>query len=434
MRWVFRLMAASAMVIACQSLAQAEAAGQHGSLGVMLAPVTPEEMNKAGLEQVQGGIAAQILPGGAAERAGIRAGDVIVSIDGQAVSSPQDIVQRLSAHLPGSQVAVTVLRRNGQSVDMHNLSATLGIATEMAPPPASPDRPVAKPPAAPSIAAGPGKPRSYLGVEFAPITPEAKARAGLVEVNGAIAAQVAPGSPAEQAGVRAGDFIVGIDDHGVASIEDILQRASNYAPGQSMTINLLRPNGRSVDLQKVPVILGRAPAAVAAAVQPGPRPAGPGAAGPTGRTNFADELADFGVAPKPSLESNVGSPTPTSIPGGQVITTGGLSGALKRGIPLLLIDALNDGGRGHPTLPNARKLPFAGEAGSFNDQTQQALAAVLGQFTGNRRDVPLVFFCLSAQCWESYNASLRAINLGFTNVLWYRGGLMAWQAAGLPVQ
>jgi 3-mercaptopyruvate sulfurtransferase SseA len=34
----------------------------------------------------------------------------------------------------------------------------------------------------------------------------------------------------------------------------------------------------------------------------------------------------------------------------------------------------------------------------------------------------------------SYNAALRAINLGYTNVLWYRGGIEAWQQAGLPVQ
>jgi hypothetical protein len=33
----------------------------------------------------------------------------------------------------------------------------------------------------------------------------------------------------------------------------------------------------------------------------------------------------------------------------------------------------------------------------------------------------------------SYNAALRAINLGYKNVLWYRGGIEAWQRAGLPL-
>ncbi len=39
---------------------------------------------------------------------------------------------------------------------------------------------------------------------------------------------------------------------------------------------------------------------------------------------------------------------------------------------------------------------------------------------------------LSRECWVSYNAALRAINAGYTNVLWYRGGIEAWKAAGLP--
>ena len=47
---------------------------------------------------------------------------------------------------------------------------------------------------------------------------------------------------------------------------------------------------------------------------------------------------------------------------------------------------------------------------------------------------PLVFFCEGAKCWESYNAALRALKIGFTRVYWYRGGLMAWQAADLPVK
>ena len=34
----------------------------------------------------------------------------------------------------------------------------------------------------------------------------------------------------------------------------------------------------------------------------------------------------------------------------------------------------------------------------------------------------------------SYNAALRAINAGYTNVKWYRGGIEAWKAAGLPTQ
>jgi PQQ-dependent catabolism-associated CXXCW motif protein len=56
----------------------------------------------------------------------------------------------------------------------------------------------------------------------------------------------------------------------------------------------------------------------------------------------------------------------------------------------------------------------------------------LNQVTGGNKDVPLVFYCLNVYCWMSYNAALRAINLGYTRVLWYRGGIEAWQQADLP--
>src|SRR5262249_14167344 len=39
---------------------------------------------------------------------------------------------------------------------------------------------------------------------------------------------------------------------------------------------------------------------------------------------------------------------------------------------------------------------------------------------------------LSPECWMSYNGALRAIHAGYTNVLWYRGGIEAWKMAGLP--
>src|SRR5262249_33784720 len=99
----------------------------------------------------------------------------------------------------------------------------------------------------------------------------------------------------------------------------------------------------------------------------------------------------------------------------------------------VLIDVL-DAGEGHTTLPGAWWWRAAGNYP--NDQQTGALTAL---FTGllstavPKRDTPLVFFCLSSRCWLSYNAALRAIGAGYTNVMWYRGGIESWQAAGLPL-
>ena len=143
---------------------------------------------------------------------------------------------------------------------------------------------------------------------------------------------------------------------------------------------------------------------------------------------FADELADFGVQPQSTLKLDVGSATPTSIPGGHVITTEALVGFSRNA---LLIDAWQD--RYHPTVPGAIRMWGAGAPGNFNDQVQSYFQQGLAMRTNNNPQQPLVFFCRGVQCWESYNAALRALRMGYREVYWYRGGLDAWRAAGLPL-
>lgn len=161
--------------------------------------------------------------------------------------------------------------------------------------------------------------------------------------------------------------------------------------------------------------------------QPGQPPLSP-QPGQT-RQNYADELTDFGVPPQTQLQDNVGSPTPTTIPGAHVITTAEMRQAV--GSNILFFDVLAS--PPHPSLPGAILLPGAGDGGSFDDPLQQKLWTVLSQATKMNPSQPIVFLCAGSRCWESYNAALRAVQMGFKTVLWYRGGLAAWQAAGLKM-
>ena len=143
------------------------------------------------------------------------------------------------------------------------------------------------------------------------------------------------------------------------------------------------------------------------------------------------ERQDFGVQPTSQLYTGqMHSPTPASIPGAQVITTKGLLGLMQMQQPYMVFDVLG----GPETLPRAIPAAWTSQPGSFNDQTQQQFGQALQQGTRGNKQIPLVFYCLSNHCWMSYNASLRAVNLGYKNVLWYRGGIEAWKAAGQPTQ
>jgi PQQ-dependent catabolism-associated CXXCW motif protein len=148
--------------------------------------------------------------------------------------------------------------------------------------------------------------------------------------------------------------------------------------------------------------------------------------------NFANELTDFGVAPKPTLEADYGTKTPTTIPGGTVIFTKDLQQVLNSQPPPIMIDTLADDHA--TTIPSAHRIPFAGAAGDFDDEVQHRLAVRLDNLTNGDRSMALIFFCEGAVCWESYNASLRAMHAGYTRVYWYRGGLASWQAGGFHTQ
>ncbi len=176
------------------------------------------------------------------------------------------------------------------------------------------------------------------------------------------------------------------------------------------------------------------PIAVAQGLGPNGLPMNPDAQPRIGSASPLDALMnwerqDMGVRASAELHGGAPhGPTPNTIPGGQVITTKGLLPLLQQqGLGTVVFDALG----AQQSLPNAVPAAWAAQAGSFDDPVQQQMAQMLRQLTRGNNAVPLVFYCGGPQCWMSYNAALRAIRLGYRNVLWYRGGLEAWQRAGL---
>ena len=148
--------------------------------------------------------------------------------------------------------------------------------------------------------------------------------------------------------------------------------------------------------------------------------------------NLADESTDFGVPPQDTLESDVGKVTPLTIPGASEVSTKDLEQIAGQSPPPVWIDALE---APHAlTIPAAVRIPFAGRQGDWTDSVQHRLQVQLDNLTNNNHETPLVFFCIGARCWESYNASLRALHAGYKHVYWYRGGLSSWQEGEYHLQ
>ena len=142
------------------------------------------------------------------------------------------------------------------------------------------------------------------------------------------------------------------------------------------------------------------------------------------------ESRDYGVPPSGNLRNGgMHAPTPTAVPGASIVSTEGLANAMASGLEMIIIDVLG----GEYALPGAYMIPEMASAGSYQDRIQQQTGQFLGQVTGQLADYPIILYCSDPQCWLSYNATLRVVAAGYTNVYWYRGGITAWQMAGFPV-
>lgn len=143
---------------------------------------------------------------------------------------------------------------------------------------------------------------------------------------------------------------------------------------------------------------------------------------------FQQENRDWGIAPTTSARPDrLQAPTPREAPGAKTLTTLELFHALSGSNPPVLIDVL-DGP--HATLSGANWMPGAG--GVLGGAGMLRLAAALEKLTVGDKAKPMVFFCLNSECWLAFNATLRALELGYRNVAWYRGGTSAWGAANFP--
>ena len=85
----------------------------------------------------------------------------------------------------------------------------------------------------------------------------------------------------------------------------------------------------------------------------------------------------------------------------------------------------------HRDIPGSLWLPDAG-LGRVSPAFKRWFRARLAAATGGDKARTLVFYC-HPDCWMSWNAARRAVQAGYTHVLWDPGGVDAWAAAGLPL-
>jgi serine protease Do len=185
----------------------------RGWLGVAIQPVDDSLGKALGTGSTKGALIAEVVPGGPAEHAGFKAGDVILSLDGAPVPSSEDLPRMIARRAPGSSAKLEILR-NGKR---ETLTVTLeelkddAVRAEGAPRPGS---------SAPD----------GLGIEIG----ESPNRRGEVVVG-----RVVPGSVADGK-LEPGDVILDVNRSAVHRPEEVAQRVKNTPAGEPILLKIKR--------------------------------------------------------------------------------------------------------------------------------------------------------------------------------------------------
>ncbi len=137
------------------------------------------------------------------------------------------------------------------------------------------------------------------------------------------------------------------------------------------------------------------------------------------------------------------APVPATLKGARVVPTE-QAAELWRSGRALFVDVLPKPPK--PDLPEGtvwrepRRLDIPGSVwlpdvgfGTLSDEMETWFRTNLAELTGGDKTKPVVLYCKS-DCWMSWNAGKRAIEWGYTGIMWYPEGTDGWEAAKLPLE
>ena len=170
-------------------------------LGVMIQDVTPEISEALGIDRREGGLISEVKEGSPAATAGVRRGDVVVSVNGEKIADAASLARKLALLEPGVPTEFVVLRDGGEKTYSIRLVE-------------HPD----------NQKSGEAEARRDvergLGIEVSDITQTIRNRLGVTRSEGVVVVSVAPGSVASEKGVRVGDLVLEINGNPVRGLSD----------------------------------------------------------------------------------------------------------------------------------------------------------------------------------------------------------------------
>ena len=124
--------------------------------------------------------------------------------------------------------------------------------------------------------------------------------------------------------------------------------------------------------------------------------------------------------------------TPESLKGGEIISAEEAKTLIDgKGAHFFDVRSAINFGRGH--IPTAGSLPFKGKVRKIAEAVPSIESINLRKLPGDKNKA-IAFYSHGATGWKSYAAARIAIEIGYKNVMWLRGGYEEWKMKGYPVK
>jgi len=205
----------------------------RGYLGVGIQDVDEGLAESFGLDKAGGVLITDVQDDTPASRAGIKSQDVIVSLDGTDLKDTQDLRNRIAQTIPGTTVALGIIR-DGKPIELEakigEQPANFGVASQSMPA---------------------QNPLSPFGLVVQELTPDLAEQLGFKGREGLVISEVAPGSPADEIGLRSGYLIEEVQKEKVTSLQELRQIMQQSESTDSVLLRVrVGANSRYVVLKK----------------------------------------------------------------------------------------------------------------------------------------------------------------------------------------
>jgi serine protease Do len=206
----------------------------RGSIGVSFTPSDTDNA-RALLKSfgvTEGVFVQTVAPGGPAEKAGIKEGDIIVALNGKPVQNGNQLVGTVTATPVGSPLEVTVIR-NGKK---ENHKVVVGDLAQI-----FPDKFGDGGEKAPGQAEGAA---ASFGMQIQNLTERQRETLNLKVPGGVQVVSVEPDSFAADLGLKAGDIVLSVNQHPINSTDDLMKYKATLKPGDAVALKVMTRQGR----------------------------------------------------------------------------------------------------------------------------------------------------------------------------------------------